>query len=55
MRHHLNESGNKTYVDDIIGAKIVGKTPDGRNIYEGPRGGRFYYGASGNKVYVKRK
>jgi hypothetical protein len=37
-----------------VGAKIVGKTADGLPIYEGPRGGRFYYSASGEKVYVKK-
>ena len=35
------------------------KTPslgaDGKTIYEGPRGGHFYYNDNGNKVYVKKK
>jgi hypothetical protein len=35
--------------------KIVGKTKDGLNIYEGPKGGKFYYSAKGDKVYVKGK
>jgi len=38
-----------------VGAKIVGKTSKGQNIYEGPRGGHFYYTESGNKVYVKKE
>jgi len=42
-------------VKDFIGAKIVGKTAGGLNIYEGPHGGRFYYNESGSKVYVKKK
>ena len=52
--YYLTESGNKSYVNDFVGAKIVGKTADGLPIYEGPRGGRFYYSASGEKVYVKK-
>jgi len=41
-------------VKDFVGAKIVGQTKKGQNIYEGPRGGHFYYTESGNKVYVKK-
>ena len=52
--YYLTETGNKSYVNDFVGAKIVGKTADGLPIYEGPRGGRFYYSASGEKVYVKQ-
>ena len=52
--YYLTGSGNKSYVNDFVGAKIVGKTADGLPIYEGPRGGRFYYSASGEKVYVKK-
>jgi colicin import membrane protein len=32
--------------------KAVGKDVEGRTIYEGPRGGRYYLNSSGNKVYV---
>jgi hypothetical protein len=52
--YYLTESGNKSYVQDFVGAKIVGKSADGLPIYEGPRGGRFYYSTSGEKVYVKK-
>ncbi len=38
----MNEKGDKTYVKDFVGAKIVGQTEDGKTIYEGPRGGHFY-------------
>lgn len=31
------------------------KTATGKTIYEGPRGGRYHYSASGRKVYEKRK
>jgi hypothetical protein len=27
----------------------------GRTIYEGPRGGQYYYNGSGNKVYVPKR
>jgi colicin import membrane protein len=30
-------------------------TYNGRTIYTGPRGGQYYYSASGKKVYIKRK
>lgn len=32
----------------------VGTRDDGRTIYEGPRGGRYYINDSGNKVYIQR-
>lgn len=34
--------------------KVIGKTKDGKIIYEGPRGGRYYLSAKGTKVYVKK-
>lgn len=52
--YYLNDKGEKTYVNDFVGAKIVGQTKDGKPIYEGLRGGHFYYTASGNKEYVKK-
>ncbi len=33
--------------------KAVGKDEKGRTIYQGPKGGKYYLTASGNKVYVK--
>jgi colicin import membrane protein len=33
--------------------KVVGKDASGRTIYEGPRGGRYYMTANGNKEYIK--
>ena len=53
--YYLTDGGNKSYVQDFVGAKIVGKTADGKNIYEGPKGGRFYYNDKGDKVYQKKK
>jgi hypothetical protein len=52
--YYLNDKGEKTYVQDFVGAKIVGKTEKGQTIYEGPRGGHYYYNDNGNKVYVPR-
>jgi len=37
------------------GDKVVGKTATGKTIYEGPRGGKYHYSASGKKVYEKKK
>ncbi len=34
--------------------KIIGKTRDGKIIYEGPRGGRYYMSDKGRKVYIKK-
>lgn len=34
--------------------KVVGHRADGRAIYRGPRGGRYYINDAGNKVYLPR-
>jgi colicin import membrane protein len=34
--------------------KSIGKTKDGKIIYEGPRGGRYYISDKGKKVYIKK-
>jgi colicin import membrane protein len=34
--------------------KTIGKTKDGKTIYEGPRGGRYYISEKGKKVYIKK-
>ena len=34
--------------------KTIGKTKDGRTIFEGPRGGRYYINPKGKKVYMKK-
>jgi colicin import membrane protein len=52
--YYLNDKGDKTYVKDFVGAKIIGQTKDGKSIYEGPRGGHYYYNDKGDKVYVKK-
>jgi len=50
-----------TYIDEWntdkkeIKDKVVGKTKDGKIIYEGPRGGRYYISAKGHKTYIKKK
>jgi colicin import membrane protein len=34
--------------------KAIGKTKDGKIIYEGPRGGHYYISTKGRKVYIKK-
>jgi hypothetical protein len=52
--NYLTASANKTYVEDFVGAKIMGKTKDGYKIHEGPKGGRYYHNVNGNKTYVPK-
>jgi hypothetical protein len=55
------ESKTKTITtkggDDKKGSKsddpAVGKTADGRTVFEGSRGGHYYLSDKGDKVYVK--
>ncbi len=42
-------SENKRQTD-----KATGKTANGQTIYTGPRGGRYHFSKSGNKVYEKK-
>jgi hypothetical protein len=37
----------------ILEDKILGKDEEGRTIYEGPRGGKYYVRPDGNKVFLK--
>ena len=50
-KENLNEGmrGARSIVKD----KEVGKTADGKTIYEGPRGGKYTLSRSGKKVYIK--
>ncbi len=32
--------------------KVIGRNPDGKTLYQGERGGRYYFSDSGNKVYI---
>jgi colicin import membrane protein len=41
-------------VKTAIKDKVVGKTADGKDIYEGPRGGKYTVSESGKKVYIKK-
>ena len=41
-------------VKTIIKDKEVGKTADGKIIYEGPRGGKYTLSDKGKKVYMKK-
>jgi hypothetical protein len=37
------------------GGTVIGTTPTGKTIYEGPRGGHYHYSAGGKKVYERKK
>lgn len=51
-RATAQDAGNKKSVQD----KPTGeKRPDGKEIYQGPRGGRYYINDSGRKVYIRNK
>jgi len=50
-KKHVNES-RKTHEQGHDA--IDGHRDDGRPIYRGPRGGRYYINDSGNKVYIQR-
>jgi colicin import membrane protein len=41
-------------VKTVIKDKEVGKTADGKIIYEGPRGGKYTLSDKGKKVYIKK-
>jgi colicin import membrane protein len=41
-------------VKSVIKDKEVGKTADGKTIYEGPKGGKYTLSATGKKVYIKK-
>lgn len=36
-----------------VADKSIGTDPQGRTIYQGPRGGKYYINKNGNKEYVK--
>lgn len=48
--HSAKQVAGSTPAFDSNGT-IVGTTPTGKPLYEGPRGGIYHYSASGNKVY----
>jgi colicin import membrane protein len=48
------EVKKETKVETKTTDKAVGKDKEGRTIFEGPRGGRYYINGSGNKVYVDK-
>ena len=45
----------KKEVKPVINDKEVGKTPDGKIIYEGPRGGKYTINDKGIKTYIKKE
>ena len=34
--------------------KTIGKTKDGKVVFEGPKGGKYYFNDKGRKVYLKK-
>jgi len=34
---------------------VIGTTPTGKTLYQGPRGGTYHYSKSGKKVYQRKK
>lgn len=49
-------SGTSTDSGAKSGGNLTGETtPTGIPIYEGPRGGRYHYSKSGNKIYERKK
>ncbi len=38
----------------VNSGNIVGKTADGKVVYSGPRGGRYFINDSGRKVYLRK-
>lgn len=56
-KHHkaTKRVSHKAPVQHTVGEdRVIGKRPDGREIFEGPRGGQYYVNENGNKVYIKR-
>jgi colicin import membrane protein len=41
-------------VKTVIKDKEVGKTVDGKPIYEGPKGGKYTLSKTGKRVYIKK-
>ena len=57
-KHDVKKEEMKKDVKDVktkINDKEVGKTADGKTIYEGPKGGKYTLSATGKKVYIKKE
>ena len=57
-KHDVKKEEMKKDVKDVktvIKDKEVGKTADGKTIYEGPKGGKYTISESGKKVYIKKE
>lgn len=55
LNKHTDDEAPSTIESKKANETVVGTTPTGKTIYEGPRGGRYHYSKSGKKVYEKRK
>jgi colicin import membrane protein len=45
---------NVKVVKTVLKDKEIGKTVDGKTIYEGPKGGKYTLSDKGKKVYIKK-
>lgn len=54
MKKEVTSKKEVKEVKTVIKDKEVGKTADGKIIYEGPKGGKYTISASGKKVYIKK-
>jgi pentapeptide MXKDX repeat protein len=54
MKKELTSKKEVKEVKTVIKDKEVGKTADGKVIYEGSRGGKYTLSATGKKVYIKK-
>lgn len=48
----LQPTGDRLAAPPHSDDKVIGKNPDGKTLYQGERGGRYYFSDSGNKVYI---
>jgi hypothetical protein len=57
--HTMVKDSTKIKKHDVTGTKVadkeVGKTDDGKIIYQGKKGGKYYLNDKGKKVYIREK
>lgn len=55
MKKEVTSKKEVKDVTTVIKDKEVGKTADGKTIYEGPKGGKYTISENGKKVYIKKE
>jgi len=55
MKKEITSKKEVKEVKTIIKDKEIGKTADGKVIYEGPKGGKYTLSDKGTKVYIKKE